>query len=103
MILNYVDIADLFNLRLLNKKFNYIVSQYRIQELTVFNPEAIPRKRRFGRVTSGRDFVYYKSIWFSSNLPKNFLHLVDKSKLFLLKNPAESPLFSLAFLKRLKV
>lgn len=99
-IFGYLDIGDLFTVRLLNKKFNYIVSQCRIQELAVFNPETVHRADRY---RENPEFVPYKSNWFSSNRPKDFLRLVDGSKLFLLKNPVESSLFTLKFLKRLKV
>ena len=103
-IFSYADIYDLFNLRLLNKKFKLILSHYRIKELIVFNPQSVFNLSEQSRFPSQhRNFVRYKSVWFNSDRPKNFLNLVDESKAFLLKNPADSPLFSLKFLRRLKV
>ena len=103
-LFNYLDHHDLFNLRLLSKKFNYIVSQYRIDELILFNPaEVMNRRSPYSLQSQHSDFVRYKSIWFASDRPKNFMRLVDESKTFLLKNPSSSPLFILKFLKRLKL
>ena len=100
ILFSYVDINDLFSLRLLNKNFNYIVSQYRIEELVVFDSWIFKITRRYFRRQAR---CTGKSNWFFRNLPKNYLRLVDTTELFILKEPAHSALFCLKFLKRLKV
>lgn len=79
---NYLDLNDLFRLALVNKRFNFIVKQCRMQELIFENG------------------FKYRYNWFGINESIDLKRVIDKSKLFvLLKNRQ----FNLDSLRRLKI
>ena len=82
-ILQYLDLVDVLNLRVVSKRFNFIVSEFKVNELIFFNCN---------------DY-YNKFNWFYLNRPINFKNLINESKLFLLF----APLINIQSLKYLKI
>lgn len=71
-LFNYLDIDDLFNLKLVSKFFNSVIQSHTITELSFLNRDR---------------YVSYKSNWFSTTKPINFRNILNLSMLHLIRNP----------------
>ena len=80
-IFEYLDIEELLNIRLVNKKCKEIIQHFKIREL-IFDAS-----------------FKYKYNWYFSNRSTLMNNVIKESKLFMLKNS----LFNLEFLRRLKI
>ena len=83
-ILEYLDLNELLNVRLLNRRFKLVVSEFRIKEL-IF------------RDLKKRLCVQHKDNWFHLNKPQNCHAIIDISRIKLLS----SSIFKIQNLKRL--
>ena len=89
-IFNYLRIDDLFNLRLVNKKLNKLLKDYKIDELFFYDASFYV------------SHLNYHFDWAMSKKPVLFRNLIEKSKLFILRNPFFQ-IFQIENLKSLKI